>query len=68
MLPLYNELAHMADVEDPGVTADGLVLVVDAGIADGHVIAREFDHFGAKCGMERSEGRALHGKSLWAQM
>jgi len=50
----------MAYVKDAGVGADGLVLVVDAGIADGHVIARELNHFGAQRQVLLCKGSGLH--------
>ncbi len=39
-----DELAHMADVEQPGRVAHPQMLGHDAFILDGHVIAGEFDH------------------------
>ena len=41
------DLAHVADVEQPGARADGQVLVGDAGVFDGHVPAAELDHASA---------------------
>jgi hypothetical protein len=50
----------VADVENPGIGANGLVFVVDAGVADGHVIACKFGHFGAERQVELRERRTLH--------
>ncbi len=64
MFAFHDELAHMADIEDPGVCADGLVFVVDAAVADRHIVTGEFGHFCAKGQMERGEWRALHDMEL----
>ena len=50
------DLAHVADVEEPGARAHRHVLVDDAGVLDRHVPAAERDHPGA-----RREWRALSG-------
>jgi hypothetical protein len=49
------DLAHVADVEQPGSCPDGVVLVDDAGVFDWHVPAAEFDHTGTKRSMARVE-------------
>ena len=42
--PLDLDLAHVRDVEDAGVRADGLVLLDDALVLDGHLPAGERNH------------------------
>src|SRR5260221_3266613 len=64
----YDELAHMAYVEDTRVGADGLVFVVDAGVADGHVITCKFCHLSAKCEAFARERTALHLVDFEPQM
>ena len=41
------DLAHVRDVEDPGVPADGEVLGPDAPVLDGHLPAGERDELRA---------------------
>jgi hypothetical protein len=58
-----QELAHVADVEESAVLADGVVLGGDAGgILDGHLEAGEGDHLGAECDVDVVKGGLLeHG-------
>ena len=51
--PADLDLAHVADIEEPGGGADGVVLVDDSGVLDGHVPASEIDHFGPQGAMNR---------------
>ena len=53
------DLAHVADVEQPGPRAHGQVLVGDAGVFDRHVPAAELDHAGAKRSVPGMEWRLL---------
>ena len=55
------DLAHVADVEQPGPGAHRHVLVGDAGVFDGHVPAAELDHARAERAMPRVERRLLQG-------
>lgn len=43
-----DELAHVGDVEDPAVVADGVVFLEDRLVLDGHVPAGEGDEAGAE--------------------
>ena len=45
------DLAHVADVEQPGARPHRHVLVDDAGVLDRHVPAGELDHAGAGLAM-----------------
>ena len=49
------DLAHVADVEQPGARAHRHVLVGDAGVFDRHVPAAELDHPRAERAMSRVE-------------
>ncbi len=55
--PADFDFAHVADVEEADGIADGVVLVDDAGVLDGHIPAAEIDHFGAESPMDGIEGR-----------
>ena len=49
------DLAHVADVEEARARPDGLMLVDDAGVFDGHVPAAVLDHAGAERPVARVE-------------
>src|SRR5476651_375628 len=53
------DLAHVADVEDPGAGAHGRVFVREAAVLDGHVPAAERDHFGSRGAVAGVERRFL---------
>ena len=50
--PANFDLAHVADVEQADGAPDGVVLLEDPGILDGHVPAAEVDHPGAQGAMD----------------
>jgi hypothetical protein len=50
----------MAHIEEPDMGADGMVLVHDTTVLDGHLPTREVDKFGAACTMLLDEGSLLH--------
>jgi hypothetical protein len=47
-LARYEDLAHVGQVEDPGVLANGEVLVYDAGVLHRHDEPCELDHLAAE--------------------
>ena len=53
------DLAHVADIEQPAAGPDGLMLVDDPRVLDGHVPTAVLDHAGA----ERSVTRVERGLS-----
>jgi len=53
------DLAHVADVEDAGLGADGGVFVREAAVLDRHVPAAERDHFGPRSAVAGVERRLL---------
>ncbi len=63
-------LAHVADIEDAGTGADGVVLCREPAVFDGHVPAAEGHHLRTGCTMtgvqwcflERSVGGLIHGE------
>ena len=56
-----QDLAHVADVEEPGLGPDGHVLGNDARVLDRHLPAAELDHLSAELLVELVEARLLHG-------
>jgi hypothetical protein len=54
-----QQLAHVADVEQPGRFAHPQMLGHDAFILDGHFVARERDHPATACTMPRIERQLL---------
>ena len=55
-----EEFAHVADVEEAALMADGVVFGGDAGgVLDGHFEAREGYHFSAECDVEVVEWSAF---------
>ena len=59
-------LAHVADIEQPGARPHRHVLVDDAGVFDWHVPAAKFDHPGTGRAMTRVE-RGFLQRSGWRQ-
>jgi hypothetical protein len=59
--PLDLELAHVRDVEDARVRADGAVLGDDAGVLDRHLPAGEGNHARAELDVSVVERRVLEG-------
>ena len=53
------DLAHMADIEEADGFADGVVLVDQARVLNGHVPAAEVDHFGTTGTVDVVQRRAL---------
>ena len=51
---------HMAHIEEPDMGTDGMVLVHDTTVLDGHLPSSEIDEFGSAGLMVRDEWRALH--------
>ena len=59
--PFDLDLAHVRDVEDPGVGADRPVLLDHPLVLDGHLPAGERDHPRAECDVAVVERRLLQG-------
>jgi len=55
-----NEFPHMAYIKDAGIPANCSMLIIDAGIGDGHIVAGEFRHFRTKGNMFIGKGSAFH--------
>jgi hypothetical protein len=53
------DLAHVADVEQPGASADGHVLQDEARVLDGHVPPAERHHAGSRRAVTSVERRLL---------
>ena len=51
---------HMAHIEEPDMGTDGMVLVHDTTVLDGHLPSGEIDEFGAAGTMLLDEGSLLH--------
>jgi len=51
---------HMADIEETGLASNGVILIHNAGVVDGHFPPREVDQFRAGGVMLCDEGRVLH--------
>src|SRR4029077_7425772 len=51
---------HMAHIEEPDMGTDGMVLVHDSAVLDGHLPSGEIDEFGPAGLMVCDEWRALH--------
>ena len=51
---------HMAHIEEPDMGTDGMVLVHDSAVLDGHLPSGEIDEFGAAGLMLLDEGSLLH--------
>src|SRR4051794_9353890 len=51
--PADLDLTHVADVEKADRSADGLVLVDNPGVLDGHVPPAEVDHPGLEASVDR---------------
>ena len=46
----------MAYIKYTNIVANSMVLVVDPGVGNGHVVSGKLGHLGAKCLMEMGEG------------
>ena len=57
-----EDLAHVGDIEDAGVGADGVVFVEDGGVLDWHVPSGEGDEACAERLVGGFEGRVLEGQ------
>ena len=53
----------MTDIEEPGLGADGLVLVHHPAVLDGHFPSGEIDELGSGGAMLDDEGGVLHGRA-----
>ena len=53
----HLDLAHMADIEQPGTRTHGHVLGGDAGVLHGHVPAGKRHHAGAECDVPGVQSR-----------
>src|SRR5690606_4112838 len=60
--PLEDEDAHVRDVEEAGIVADGVVLLQHGGVLDGHLPAGEFHHLraGTKVGVIKGGAAKRH--------
>jgi hypothetical protein len=58
MHPLHLELAHVRDVEDAAVAADGAVLGNDTFVLNGHLPARERNHAGSESDVPLEQRRS----------
>jgi hypothetical protein len=56
---------HVTDVEEAGVSSDGLVFADDAGVLDGHVPSSEIDEFSAVGTMLFDERSLFHILVEW---
>jgi hypothetical protein len=55
------DLAHVGDVEEAGLGADGHVLLADALVLHGHLPSRERDQLGTERGVAVVQGRTAKG-------
>ena len=57
------EAGHVADIEQSGGIAGGLMLLHDPAVLDRHIPAAEFDHFGPQLTMAGVERCLFHSSS-----
>src|SRR5438270_7453382 len=61
---LEEELAHVREIEETGVSAHRTMFGDDALVLDRHLVARERHHLRAELGVLVEEWRAPHGRRL----
>ncbi len=59
-----NEFPHMAYIKDAGIPANCSMLIIDAGIGNGHIVTGEFRHFRTKGNMFIGKGRIFHTSKI----